>query len=109
MELVVYLVVVIIVSIGSFWLAGIIYGLFQRPAVYFPMSLAAKMAACAVFGSLLLMVGGVILSTLVFNAEMAKRSDYNRWPTIIFGALISVLCTIAIYFSVMILAWQILE
>lgn len=109
MELIAYFLILIFVSVGSFWVAGILYGLARRPAVYFPVSLAAKMAACAVFGSLMFMVGGVILSTVVFNAEMAKRDDYTKWPTIISGALISILCTVAIYFSAMLLAWQILE
>jgi len=109
MELIAYLFVVIFVSVGSFWVSGIIYGLVQRPAVYFPVSLAMKMAVCAVFGSLMFMIGGVILSTLVFNAEMGKRSDYRKWPTIISGLAISILCTVLIYFSAIGMAWEILE
>lgn len=109
MELVIFFIVVTVISIGSFWITGLVYGLFHKPAIYFPMSLAAKMAFCAVFGSLLFMVGGVVLSTLVFNVEMAKRPDYNKWSTIISGVVISVLCIVAIYFSTIALAWQILD
>ena len=109
MELIAYFLAVTSVSIGSFWIGGSIYGLIHRPAIYFPLSLAAKMAACAVFGTLLFMIGGVVLATLVFNAEMAKRADYSRWPTVFYGALLSMACIIVIYFSAIALAWQILD
>lgn len=109
MPLVAYILVITFVSIGCFWITGSIYGLFHRPSIYFPFSLAAKMAVCAVVGGLMLMVGGVILSTLVFNAEMKKREDYERWPTIIVGAIMSLLCTVIIYFSAFALAWEIFE
>lgn len=108
MELVAYCLVIVVVSVGSFWLAGSLYGLFHRPAIYFPLSLATKMALCATFGALLFMVGGVVLSTLVFKAEMKKRDDYKQLPVLLVGALISVLCTVAIYFSALSLAWKIL-
>ena len=107
-ELVAYFAVVIVISVGSFWLAGSLYGLFHRPAIYFPLSLATKMALCATFGAMLFMVGGVVLATLVFNAEMKNMDDYKQWPVLIVGALISVLCTVVIFFSVISLAWKIL-
>lgn len=78
MPLVAYILVITFVSISCFWIAGSIYGLFHPPSIYFPFSLAAKMAIWAVIGGLMLMVGRVILSTLVFNAEMKKRDDYER-------------------------------
>ncbi|PLW67084.1 hypothetical protein [Pseudohalioglobus lutimaris] len=108
MELIAYVVVVILVSVGSFWIAGSIYGLIHRPAIYFPISLATKMALCAVFGALFLMIGGVLLATMVFNAAMQQRPDYSRWPTIVSGLVISILCTIVIYFSAVTLAWKII-
>lgn len=109
MELIAYFIAMLIVSIGSVWVAGFLYGLFHRPAIYFPFSLAFKMAACVVFGSLLLMmVGGPVLSTLVFNAEMKKRSDYSLWPCIVSGALISTLSAVVIYYSAFVLAWEII-
>lgn len=109
MEPILFFILVAIVSVGSFWLAGTVYGLIHRPAIYFPMSLATKMALCAVFGALMFLVGGVVLATLVFNAEMAKRQDYNKWPTILSGVFISVLCTVVIYFSAFALAWQVFD
>lgn len=48
-----------------------------------------------------------MLATLIFNSEMKKRQDYSRWPIIIAGATISILCSVAIYFSVLALAWGI--
>ena len=109
MELVAYFFLVTLVSVGSFWLAGVLYGLLRKPSIYFPLSLAVKMALCAVFGGLMFLVGGVVLSTLVFNAEMAKRPDYRKWPTILSGLVISVACTVLIYVSVFALAWQVFE
>lgn len=109
MELIIFFILIAIVSIGSFWLAGIIYGLIHRPSIYFPFTLAAKMAVCAVLGSFVFILGGVALSTLVFNAEMSKRRDYKKWPTILTGILISVICLITIYFSLFLLAWEILD
>lgn len=109
MPLVAYIFVISFVSVGCFWIAGSLYGLFHRPSIYFPVSLAAKMALCAVLGGLMLMVGGVVLSTLVFNAEMKKRQDYQRWPTIIAGIVMSLLCTVIIYYSAFVLAWEIFE
>ncbi len=81
----------------------------SRPAMYFPLSLAFKMALCAVLGSFMLMIGGVLVSTAVFNAEMAKRPDYNKWPTLVTGLIISVVCTVIIYFSIIGLALQIFD
>ena len=109
MELVFYLVLVAVISIASFWVLGTLYGLCRRPAIYFPFSLAGKMALSAVFGGLLFLVGGIILATLVFNGEMIKRNDYRRWPTLIAGAIISIICTVIIYLSAFSLAWEILD
>ena len=53
----------------------------------------------AVFGSLIFMTGEVVLSTLAFNIEIAKRSNYRNWP-IIPVAIVSIACTITIYFAV---------
>lgn len=108
MELVVYFFLVLLISVGSFWLVGFVYGLLHRPAILFPLSLAAKMAFCAVFGAMLFVVGGVVLSTLVFNGEMSKRADHRLWPTLLSGAVISVLCSGVIYVSIVGLAWKIL-
>ena len=108
MELIVYFITIALISVGSFWITGSLYGLIRSPSIYFPFSLAAKMAITAVLGGFMLMIGGVILSTLVFNAEMKKRDDYNRWPTIAAGVAISVLCSTLIYFSIIGLAWEIL-
>jgi len=109
MEFIAFILAIIFVSIGSFWLTGTMYGLIHRPAIYFPIYLATKMAAAAVFGVWFFGVGGVVLATLIFNSEMMKRQDYNRWPTIFIGVIISVICTIAIYYSVLGLAWGILD
>ena len=109
MELALYFVVIALISIGSFWVAGSLYGLFRSPRIYFPFSLATKMALAAVLGGLLLMVGGVILSTVVLNEEMKKRPDYQLWPTVIAGVVISIVCSMLIYFSIFSLAWVILD
>ncbi len=109
MEFIAFIIVIIFASIGSFWLTGTIYGLIHRPAIYFPISLATKMAAAAVVGAWFFGVGGIVLATLIFNSEMLKRQDYNRWPTIIAGVIISILCTIAIYLSLIFMAWEIFE
>ena len=108
MELVLYLFIVTAISVGSFWFLGTLYGLFRRPAIYFPLTLAGKMAISAVLGGIFFLVGGVILATLVFNGEMMKRADYRRLPTLVTGAVISIACTVIIYFSAFALAWEIL-
>jgi hypothetical protein len=109
MELVLYFLVVALVSVSSFWLLGSLYGLVRTPAIYFPLGLATKMALAAVLGAFLLGIGGVVLATLIFNAEMMKRSDYRRWSTLLVGVGISIICTIAIYYAVMFLAWGMLD
>jgi len=108
MEFIAFLLAIGFVSIASFWLTGMAYGLIHRPAIYFPVSLATKMAAAAVFGVWFFGIG-IVLATIIFNAEMMKRPDYNRWPAVIAGILISVICTIAIYFSVLALAWEVFD
>jgi hypothetical protein len=109
MEFIAFILAIIFVSIVSFWLTGTMYGLIHRPAIYFPISLATKMAAAAVLGIWFFGIGGIILATLIFNSQMMKRQDYNRWPTIFTGVIISLLCTFAIYFSAIYLAWGILD
>ena len=111
MELAIYLAIfiIIIISISSFWLLGTLYGFFKKPKIYFPMSLAIKMAATAVAGGLLFMVGGLILSTMIFNGEMKKRKDYKFWPTIITGIAISTAGSISIVFLFRYLVWDALQ
>ena len=109
MELLFYTTLFILISIGSFWILGSLYGLFRKPKMYFPISLAAKMAITAVLGGLFFMVGGVILSTVVFNGEMQKRNDYRRWPTILTGAAISTSCSIFIIYLFRFLIWDALQ
>ena len=109
MEFVAFLLAIIFVSIGSFWVTGTLYGFFHRPAIYFPMSLATKMAASAVFGVWLFGIGGIVIATLVFNNAMMKRQDYSRWPAILAGSVISVVCSVIIYFAVFALAWGVLD
>ena len=108
MDLVLYLLAISLISLGSFWLMGMIYGLLHKPAIYFPLGLASKMAASAIFGALLFMIGGIVLSTLVFNHAMAKRPEYKKWPSIVSGLIISVICSVIIYVSAFFLAWEIL-
>ena len=109
LELALYLILVTCTSIAIFWLTGMAYGLMRSPAIYFPISLAAKMAVCGALGSLMFIVGGVALATLVFTIEMAKRPDYQQWPAILAGSVISLVSLILIYLSVVVLAWQILD
>ncbi len=109
MEFIAFLLANGFVSIASFWLTGMLYGMIHRPAIYFPISLATKMAAAAVLGIWFFGIGGIILATLIFNSQMMKRQDYDRWPTIFTGVIISLLCTFAIYFSAIYLAWGILD
>lgn len=109
MELIIYGIIFTLTSIGSFWLVGSLYGLIRNPKIYFPISLATKMSIAAVFGTLLFMVGGIVLSTLIFNSEMQKRIDYKRWPTIFIGTAISTSCLIFIYFSFQFLVWDALK
>ncbi len=80
-----------LLSISGFWLLGSFYGIFRKPKIYFPVSLAAKMTFAALVGCLLFIVGGLVFSTLVFNNEMHKRQDYEFWPVIITGAALSIL------------------
>lgn len=108
MDLVVVLLAVILLAVGSFWLLGFIYGLLRPNPIFFPLSLAAKMAAASVLGVFLFGVGGIILATLVFNGEMSKRDDHRLWSTIVIGALISTVCTAVIYVSAFTLAWEII-
>jgi len=37
-----------------------------------------------------------------------KRTDYRRLPTLIVGAVISIVCTVIIYISAFTLAWEII-
>ena len=109
MEIVLYFAVVTIISVGVFWIQGLVYGLLRPNSIYFPLSLAAKMAALAVVGALLFMIDGVILATLMLNAEMKKRSDYVAWSTITVGIIMSLVGSAVIYVSAFALAWQILD
>jgi hypothetical protein len=109
MEIVIFIIATIICCVGLFWIAGGIYGLTHRPALYFPLSLAAKMALAALAGVWFFGLGGIALATYILNSEMIKRQDYRRWPTIIAGVIISTLCSIAMFFLLFTLAWGILE
>jgi len=109
MELFFYSMVFLLLCIGSFWLLGSLYGLFRSRKIYFPVSLAAKMAVSAVLGGFFFMIGGIVLSTLIFNADMQKRNDYERWPTVIAGTLISLLGSILTFFSSRWLIWDALQ
>ena len=100
-----YFVMVSVISVAIYWILGLIYGLCHRPPIYFPLPLAAKMAVTGVLGTVFFMVGGLILATLVLRAEMMKRDDFETWPTVIAGVVISVIAIPAIYVSAFSLAF----
>lgn len=97
MELVAYLAAVSAIRDLAFWITGTLYGLLRRPAVYFPLPLAGMMAAAALGGVVLFGISGIVLATLVFHHAFSKRDDYRRWPTLIAGSLISLLCSVVEY------------
>lgn len=98
MTLIFYGIVITLIGMGCFWLMGTIYGLFRTPKMYFPLSLAATMTISAVLGNLLLLGGGIALATWAFNNELQKRPDYQLWPNIIAGGVISTSCSIIIFY-----------
>lgn len=99
MEFPLYAIVFVLMGIGSFWLVGGLYGLSRKSKMYFPLSLAAKMYVAALVAGLYFMGGGILLATFIFNAEMEKRNDYKRWPTIIAGLVISTACSALVIYS----------
>ncbi len=108
MELIFYLFIVIFISIMIFWVLGFLYGLLRKPAIYFPFSLAAKMALVGFVGVWFFMIGGVILPALILDNAMSKRSDYKQWPTLIAGGIISLISIPLIYYIALVLAFEIL-
>ncbi len=93
----------------NFWIIGSIYGLLRSPKIYFPALLATKMAVSSVMGIPFMGIGGIILSTLIFINEMRKRQDFQAWPNVVAGSLISILGSVSAYFIVMFLVSDALE
>lgn len=106
-EPILFLIAVLTVSFGCFWLLGLLYGLIHRPSIYFPPSLALKMSLGAIFGSFILGFGGVVLATWLLNYEFQKRSDYRRANSIIAGLVISVIGSVVTLMAFYGLGWQI--
>ncbi len=80
---------VAVTAIALFWIQGLIYGLIRSPAVYFPFSLALKMAGASIAGALVLGFGAIVLPTAVFVFEFKKRDDFVMWRSVVIGVLIS--------------------
>ncbi len=108
MDLVLLIAATLTICTASFWIFGSAYSLLRRPAVYFPPSLAVKMALGALFGAIVMGFGGVLLATWIMNAEFRKRPDYSAWPCLIAGALISLVCSAITFVAAWSLAWEIL-
>lgn len=109
MELIIYLLVMLVISVGIFWFLGSLYGLLRKPAIYFPFSLAAKMALVSILGIWFMFIGGIIFPALIFDNAMSKRSDYKQWPSLIAGGIISLISIPILYYLALILAFKILE
>lgn len=98
-----------LVAFFGFWLLGMVYGLFRRPAVWFPARLAATMAAAGLAGALVGGIGGIVLATVVMDQAFAKRDDYRTLPVVVGGVVISTIVLAGTLFAAYALAWQVLE
>lgn len=108
MELLFVFVLTLIAGIASCYVLGNLYSLCRRPAVYFPLLLAAKMSSVCLLGIALGGFGGIVLGTLVFNRAFRLRSDYNVVGCVIAGSVISAAVCLIMVFSGYLLAWEII-
>lgn len=99
MEPVIFFLALAAIGITSFWVLGIVFGLIHRPAVWFPLKLAAQMAAAATIGAACFVVGAIALPTWLMSNEFKKRADYKPVPIITAGVVISFLAVAATYFA----------
>lgn len=106
MELVLFFSAVIGAGVATFWFCGSLYGLFRRPAVYFPFWLAVKMTLAALVGLIVYGFGAVVAGTVVFVLEFRKRPDFRPLTGFLAGGVISLAGSAVMFMLGFTLAWQ---
>lgn len=109
MEPVFFIAAVAAIGVSFFWVLGIIFGLIHRPAVWFPLKLAAQMAGAAAIGAVAFAIGAIALPTWLMCNEFKKRADYKPVLIIIGGVVISSVAIAATLYATLYIAPLIFE
>jgi hypothetical protein len=104
-----FLMTIYAISVIAFWLPGLLFGLMLTPRVYFPLRLAAEMAAAMMLTMWFLGYLAVAVPVVWMNLRFSKRADYRQWPTILAGLAISMFALAVTYFAGFSLAWAFFE
>lgn len=109
MELVVFAFAV--VGVGSFFYLFLcsFYFAFTSRSQFAALKLCWKLALVSIVGIPLAGFGGAVLATLILHGELHKAPNYHQVRDILASIVISVVCSIGIYFSLISLAFGILD
>ena len=109
MELVFYIVAV--VASGSFFyliLCSFYFALTTRSQLA-ALRLCWKLALVTIIGIPLAGFGGALLAVLILHGELKKSPNYRQLRDILVSFCIGAICSVAIYFSLISLAFSILD
>ena len=109
LNLAILIVLVVLIAISVYWVLGNVLSLSGKPAVYFPLLLAAKMGVASIVGRALGGVGGIVLAVYLYNNAFSKRADYRRYRTLVSGLILSLLSSAIILYTGVLLAFEVLD
>jgi len=109
MDLVIFIVALF--AAGSFYyLIGCsLYFAFTARSQLAALRLCWKLAGVSIVGIPLAGFGGALLALLILHGELHKAPNYSQVRDILASICIAVACSVAIYFSLIALAFGILD
>lgn len=108
MELIVFFFAAALVGMSAYLVCcAVFFGLTSRP-LGLALSMAWKLPIVSLLGVPLFGFGGIILPIIVFVTELRKLPGYKPVRDIVSGLVITVACSVLLYFSTVMLAFEIL-
>lgn|GEM_PF-832733 len=109
MELIVFAVAVVAAGSFYYWLACSLYFAFTSRNQLAALRICWKLSLVSIVGIPLAGFGGAILATLILHGELHKSPNYHQVRDILASICIALACSVGIYFSLISLAFAILD
>lgn len=109
MELLVFAIAIVGAGSLYYWLACGLYFAFTSRSQLGALRICWKLSLVSIVGIPLAGFGGAVLATLILHGELHKSPSYHQVRDILASICIALACSVGIYFSLISLAFAILD